>query len=628
MLQHNQDPKPLGPMPPLPQPLPEITIFALLLVAREELQRLDLPYPTVEAITKSLPGTRSSAYALVPRLREMLANLARPQGRPPKPPVEPAPPQITKAILGFLMDHPGAVSGGPGHRRYSDEFRLFTLELLGKYKEISLPSLAESAEIPLGTLKDWLAGGSAAVVTEKQAMPTRIDPRGPQIATVLAEWDRWQGGFRNFCDHIQHHCRIPFSRSILAAILDRDGVRIPNKRKGRSPDEDALRNRFHTFFPHAQWVADGWIVPVEVNGKTFVFNVELAVDAYSGAFTGVGISRFEDSAGVIAAYNDGVTSSGVRPIALLLDNKACNHTNSVVEALGDTLLIPATLQRPQNKAHVEGAFGLLQPTLDGLTFQHGDSEESTARSFLRALMITAGRAWNGRPRKDRNLRSRLDLLEDRPSQEQIDAARKELAELLAKQKAARETTAKRQNPNVRALIALSYQRLGLEDPHGANLTATARYSLSAVAEGIAIFEGKRRAETLPEGVGAEYLLGIVRNVAQESENWEIALALWDWRTRAKDELCGRLEQHREAIDDKASDDEERVKSYVDKATATLARTERFFWLQATADLISEHDEPKTTFRLAARRIAAHHKLPLRDRNAATRFLAARCVELD
>ena len=587
-----------------------------------------LPHPAVGEITENLPGTRSSAYALVPRLREALALLARPAGRPARTPPEPAPPQLATSVIAWLADHPGAFSGGPGHRRYSDDFRKFVLELLEKHKEIQLPVFAEATTIPLGTLKDWLAGGSAAIATKNQAMPRRIDPCGPQIATVLEEYQRWQGGFRDFCDHVQHHCRLPLSRSIIAAILWGDGARTPQKRPGRSPDEDALRKRFHTLFPHAQWVADGWTVPIDVDGKTFVFNVELAVDAYSGAFTGVGISRFEDSEGVIAAYNDGIASSGVRPIALLLDNKACNHTDAVVEALENTLLIPATLQRPQNKAHVEGAFGLLQPTLDGLALHCGPTDESTAASFLRSLIITAGRSWNGRPRKDRNLRSRLDLLEDRPTQDQIDAAKKELAELLARQREARETTARRQNPNVRALIALAYQRLDLQDPNGANLTATARYSLNAVAQGIAIFEGKRRAGTLKEGVGADYLLGIVRRVAEESENWEIALALWDWRTQAKDDVSERLERSREAVDEKYEDDDERLKNYIDKATTTQARNERFFWLSAAADLITDHDESEATFRLAARRIAATHKLRLHERNHATRFLAAKSIPLE
>ena len=615
-------------MPTLTEPLSEITVCALILLASELMRGLGLPHPTVDAIIKSLPVSRSSAYALLPRLREVLANLARPAGRPPKPPPEPAPKQLAEIVLAWLMDHAGGISGGPGHRRYSDGFRWFILELLEKHKEVPLPAFAASTQIPHGTLKDWLAGGSAAIVTENQAMPRRNDPRGPQIATVIEEYRRWQGTFRDFCNHIQIHCRISLSRSIIAAILWGEGARTPQKRPGRSPDEDALRKRFHTLFAHAQWVADGWVVPIEVDGKTFVFNVELAVDAYSGAFTGVGISRHEDSDVVIAAFQDGIASSGVRPIALLLDNKACNHTNSVVEALGDTLLIPATLQRPQNKGHVEGAFGLLQPTLEGLALHCGPTAESTAISFLRALMITAGRAWNGRPRKDRNLRSRLDLLEDRPTQEQIDAARKELAELLAKQKAARETTAKRQNPNVRSLLALAYKRLGLEDPNGANLTATARYSLSAVAEGIAIFEGKRRAGTLKEGVGADYLLGIVRNVAEEWEAWEIALALWDWRTQAKDDVSERLERNRETVDENSKDDEDRLKTYIDKATTSEVRHERFFWLQVAADLISEDEDPKHSFRLAARRIAATHKLRLHDRNHATRFLAAHCIELD
>ncbi len=44
-------------------------------------------------------------------------------------------------------------------------------------------------------------------------------------------------------------------------------------------------------------------------------------------------------------------------VSLLLDNRLCNLTPKVAEAISDPLLIRATPKSPQNKVHVEGAFG-------------------------------------------------------------------------------------------------------------------------------------------------------------------------------------------------------------------------------------------------------------------------------
>ncbi len=123
----------------------------------------------------------------------------------------------------------------------------------------------------------------------------------------------------------------------------------------------ALRGAFETFFPHAQWIGDGTLLPVTIVGpggpELHVFNLELDADAYSGAFVGAHVSLVEDSEAVITAFRDAVAETGKKPLALLLDNKPSNHTAEVDKAIGDTLRIRATPFRPENKAHVEGGFG-------------------------------------------------------------------------------------------------------------------------------------------------------------------------------------------------------------------------------------------------------------------------------
>jgi hypothetical protein len=92
------------------------------------------------------------------------------------------------------------------------------------------------------------------------------------------------------------------------------------------------------------------------------------------------IREEEDSAAVIEAVADGIATTEETPLALLLDNKPSNHTSDVKAALDDVPLpLRATTVRPQNKAHVEGGFGLFQQAVPALdlrgTTPRGDLEK-------------------------------------------------------------------------------------------------------------------------------------------------------------------------------------------------------------------------------------------------------------
>lgn len=602
-------------------------IAALLLAGLEHLKALDLTHPTATDVLNATGASRSRAYELVARINAMLPEVTGGVGRPEKPKAkEPstATATIAKETLSYVFHHPGCVAAGRERGRYSIGFRKCLLDLFERQEEVSVESFVESCCIPLGTFKDWLRGGTAEIATEeKDEVVSKPGARGLHIETVLAEWKQWDGGFTAFCKHLKTHCRVPFGKTMTSRILEADGVRPRRRRLGRSPDEDALRGAFETFFPHAQWVGDGSLVPIDIDNERFIFNLQLNVDAYSDAYVGADVSLVEDSEAVINAIRDAEKETGVRPIAILLDNKPCNHTDQVKSELGETILIPSTLSRAQNKGHVEGGFGLFKSTLDGLVLV-GGSKIKLAASILSAFVIVWSRTINHRPRRDRGGLSRVELATgDEPTREQADAARVALEERLRKQQKARETEAARQNPVVRQQLAKAYDRLELDDPTGNILTATARYPLDAVVEAIAIFEGRQRARTLPSTADARYLLGIARNIAQERETWEIACALWDERVAAGDLIALMLGRQQTEIQRTTETSEELIKSYVDRSGKMVSRLDQFFWLTAAADVIREQDDREASFKLAARRISATITIPHQQRQAGIRFLAAK-----
>lgn len=608
---------------------------ALLLAAAESARALGLLHPTVTEILESTGAGRSRAYELRGELLRRLPELQRSVGRPPKPPAPPLAAQLRAELSGQMLDyviaHPGSIAAGAERHRYSDGMRRFVLELRERHAEVALDAFARAVRIPVDTIADWLRtpSGDGMDTAEPTADTTQApDPALLRIETLLESWRRWRGTFSDFCTHVQTHLRIDYGRTTIGRILEEHGVRRPRRRPGRSPDEKALRGQFETFFPGAQWVGDGTPITVEVAGERFVFNLELMVDPHTGAFVGVDVREHEDGAAVAAAFTDGVETTGAPPLALLLDNRASNHTSEVHRALDETLLIAATPGRAQNKAHAEGGFGLFEHQTPQLVLP--DREPALlARDLLRLVVQVWGRTLNHKPRSDRHGRSRVQLYHDEvPTPEQIAEARAALRERLRKQRRAAETRRARLDPAVRRLLDEAFARLGLEDPEGHLRDAIARYPHDAVLAALATFEGKLEAGTLPDEAGARYLLGIVRNITAEDEGLEIAEILWKLRLAAHDQALERLEAARcRAAEHAEGDPLALLIDHVDRALATDRRLDRFFWLKVAADVAVAQPSARheALFRTAARRIHATHRVPHRDRLAASRFLAAKLL---
>lgn len=605
-------------------------VAGLLLAALPLLEHLDLPRPTATAIAGGLGVSRQRAYVVRERVEGAVIDLVGTTGRPAaaEPPTMLDTSQVTRDVLDHLMQHPGAAHRRTQRTRYSDGFRRFILELGERHHHLSIIQFAEAARLPVGTLKDWLAGGrlDTELPDEPRNLATVPDPvTQPRIASVIAAHRTWTGDFLSFCEHVQWHLRIPFGIALIRDLLEAEGIRIPKRRRGReAAKERALRGQFETFMAGAQWVGDGTPLDVWICGKAHRFNLELVVDAATGAFVGASIRDTEDGQAVVEAFTDGVATTGEAPIALLVDNKASNHTDEVTDALGDTMKIRATVRRPQNKAQIEGGFGLFQQASPPLRI---DSLEprAIARGVLALVVETWARTLNHRPRADRDNKSRVELYNsDEVTDEQRQAAREALAARLVKQDKARETRRARLDPVLEATLAEAFTQLGLQDPDGHFRAALATFPIGAVLEGLAIFKAKARAGTLPDDVDARYLIGIVNNLTQEAEGMAIAEALWEQRQRFRDRAFRHLDAERDRLEEGAADTLDLIRRIADRATAAHRTFDRLFWARALAELITEEEpnEHRRLFLIAARRVHATHGLKYRHRKAIVRHLAA------
>ena len=100
------------------------------------------------------------------------------------------------------------------------------------------------------------------------------------------------------------------------------------------------------------------------------------------------------------------------------------------------------------------------------------------------------------------------------------------------------------------------------------------------------FAAKRRANTLPDGVDARYLLGIVKNVAAKTEGEILAETLYRGRLEIRDRFLAPLRVEREAL--RAEPDLLRVLLVlVENAMNTTSTLERGFWLDALVETLRE-----------------------------------------
>jgi hypothetical protein len=620
---------------------PSVTA-AVLLLARTLSKPLGLPCSQVAEILESTGAKHTQAYELMGRLSDSLSTLQRPPGRPASLPAEPPAPGATAAVaqaaLAYVMAHPGCVHAGRTRTHYSDDFRHFIIELREQYATLALEHFAAAVNVPLGTIKDWLNTPALAMPPASTAPSESATPEPeqdscltPHIQTVLNAWQTWSGTAMGFCDHVQKDWRIPLGRTSIMTILEAHGVRVPRRRPGRTPDDKALEGTFRTFFPGAQWEGDGMSYTIVLDQSSFSFNVEPMVDSYSSATVGLSLRDTEDSQAVTDAFADGVATTGEAPLAVVLDNRGSNLTPEVEAALGETWLIRATPARGQNKPHVEGGFGLFSQTVPPVVISTRCTPRELARQIAVVVVATFFRIMNHRPRRDRGGRSRVDLYGEKPTPDEIEAARAKLKELQRKQLLAQQTADARLRPEVRTLLDDAFQRLGLEDPTGNQRKAIAYYPRDDILAGLAVFEGKQQTDSLPRKPGFEpgrYLLGIVRNIAQEREGLLIAEILLRQRLAHEDAWLAGIRGARDLILRAQSDPAALVSTFLDRALHASPGVDRLFWLTSTVDtVIAANGERDALLRLAARRINATHDVPYADRLAAFRFLAERAVPL-
>jgi len=618
---------------PTDPPFHTSILAALLLLVRELVPQWP-NWPLTEEILALTGASRSQAYAMAARLRELLFTLMGKPGRPSSaPPAHSSQLAVSRAINIYLLDKPGAAYSSQVRTHYLDSFRCFILGLMdpGQPGEgLSVAELAEASTIPLGTLKGWFQNPPEPEI-EPQDEHTLRQEHQHQILTLFQSW---KGTFVEFCRTVREQHRLNYGTTFIGNLLQRAGLR------GRKPQKDRQAvwsaETFRKLFPGAQWLGDGSTlkihdISVQWGEETFAFNLEAILDVASNALVGMAISDFEDEAVLLSAYQDAIAATGEAPLAMSLDNRASNHTSVVAETMDETktTLLPTTLGRGQSKAPLEGAFGLLQQEMPELVVK-GDTSREKARSCLELALVSWFRGRNGRPCKNLANQSPAEYYRNScPTDREVEEARRWIQELRERQDRMRRTRAERADQIKLEFLKEMLAELEIDDPDHRLAVDLAYYCRDAIIDGVGIYQAKKQMNTLPaNAIPGRYLGGIIRNIHDQLELTLAAEFHLKNRERLKDLSLQRLVDQAQQLTTSTPSTEHLLYQFVTRALAAPCVIDYHFWslrCVETVERVESGDRPRIC-KQATRKITATYRAPRDRKHSLLARLARACSE--
>jgi hypothetical protein len=590
---------------------------AVLLLARDLAPGLTTGW-SVESMLAATGATRSQAYQMRPRVLAACRDVEQPAGRPARGVDADVVLATACRVRDFLADYPGVVTGGGPRRQYGDAFCRFVVGLAapdGPAAALTVEQLVQATGVPLGTLKDWrrlpsptpVAAAPDAAPAGRPAEPEELAGH-PQVATLLHAWRSWQGDFVAFCAHVRDHLRLPWGRTFISRLLEAAGVRRAKRRGLPRPTWD--RGTFRRLFPGAQWLGDGTTLAIRVRDRWHFFNLQAALDVDSDAVVGIHVSDCEDQHAVRQSFEHGEATTGGGPEGMSLDGKACNHPESLADALQPTVVVPTTPARGQAKAPLEGFFGLFSQTAPPLIVD-GKSDHELARSFLALLMLVWCWARNGKPRRHLAGRSPAEHYQTAtPNDEQRRAARDWMAQLRRRYDRFVQTRRRRADPARRDLLHDALAHLGVDDPDDRLAWDLARYSIDAIVYGIAVVAAKQATGTMAAiAYPDRYLAAVIRNRNDSDEIEHMADQLLQLRLRHGDLCLAPLQTNLDCLqaNTPAADLPARL---LDLALDAQRLVDFRFYLRNTLHAIEslDADQARLLYPHLVRRVAVSHRV--------------------
>ncbi|MCP3994434.1 MAG: transposase family protein, partial [bacterium] len=277
----------------------------------------------------------------------------------------------------------------------------------------TLLAFAKAVRVPLDTLHDWIAKDCAEDLEPKLKPRPSVPANASELTRLIVdEWMQWVGPARPFIPHAAQ-C-FDLSPAQITRLMKILGIISTRPRPKRTTPR--YQGSTQKLSPGTVLVTDGkWLtVKLVKDQETLYFNWQGIVDQTTGCDTAVVVTAQEDAIAAQLAYVRSVKFLGGHvPDALLHDNRPCYDDETLQQTLKryGTDMIPTTLGRAQNKAILEGAFGLFQQRVGNLRLDN-TNDYTLVRSAVEQIVRVYTAATNNVPRIGLDGRSRLQALQE------------------------------------------------------------------------------------------------------------------------------------------------------------------------------------------------------------------------
>jgi len=500
-------------------------IAAIIAMAKMFIKELRLPpNASTTAIAKQLDVNRNYVYEVQQRLTEhLLPLLEMGPGRPanPTPPSEDngrsKSDQLTIDVLRYRAEHPGAVVVHADHKNYSDAFKYFVLNRYDQECEfMTQEEFAKAAELPVETLRTWLAQDRAPLLPENAALkPKAIIPvdAAEIVHTIARHFESWEGSTRDFIRHAVKALGIK-ANAIKRVLCIVKLLSLPQRRTYR------YRGSTTQLAPRTMLVTDGKEISIHLTAshEHRKLNWQAMIDQTIGTDVGFAITPNENADGIKQALDAALSfMGGQAPTAILCDNKPCYDDAALQEKIKPICdVIKATPGRPENKAIVEGSFSLFEQRVGKICLDDS-SKPALIQSAVHEIIRTYTATTNHVPRAEFDGKSRAQVFYEYVPDPRQQAKDEEFLQRLKAQHQRPFARHAQPDPRSRQLLDDAFTRFGLlpKDLSGSLRAFLSEFEPAAIKTAVAIFQARQERGKIQAPWAHRYLGKLIRNLQEE-----------------------------------------------------------------------------------------------------------------
>ena len=498
----------------------KLSLIALHLLTRDHAEKAGLFLEgTVSEICKQAGVNRTQVYEKKIQLTKAFEKVDLPE--PGRSPVKADPAsapdtagwELQVTVLQYRLNNPGAFVRHPGGRTgYSPGFRRIILDLFDDWTG-SKERFCALVEVPSPTLETWKTRDSNQPYELVPARPVpELGPEASDVARMIIEdYAVWQGSLRDFLHHEPGRVNLPPNQ--IRRVLEIS--KMISSGKIKSP---RYRGSTQSVQPGTILVTDGKAVRVHLtaNGETRGYNWQGMVDQATACHTAAVVTETENAQGAVRAYEESIRLLGRKPEAMVHDNKPIHEDRLLRETIEpETTMIPATPQRPENKAVIEGEFGKFEQAVGRIDLDDS-SPESLAKSAIEEVIRAYTAGINHAGRYEFEGLSRLQVLRRACPDPEKDKAF--LENLKGRKDAFKKPDQLPTMDVARQILDEGFADFALDafDSKGTLRTwLSSRYTPEAIRQGLAIFATQRAKGRLHSDTAHRYLVKVIQNCQDE-----------------------------------------------------------------------------------------------------------------